>query len=208
MVRVGIVRHAITDPNKRNECLGLRDVDINAEGRIEAGKFALRYIKQREDFFESVFSSPLERAISSARPINLRNCYFRPKSRIIIEPALIERDWGEWEGKTLAAIAEEYPEEYSAFNADKLNYVIPGGEPSFTVQERVDEFLDRILPEYEDTHGICLVTHLGTARHIISHLLGLPPERSWDFWMGNSTAAEVQYDTKTKRGVLRKLSWS
>lgn len=208
MVRVGIVRHAMTDPNTRGECLGLRDVDINANGRIEAGRFAMRYIKKEEDCFECIFSSPLERAVSSARPINLRNCYFRPKRRIVTEHALIERDWGKWEGKTLSEIAEEYPEEYAEFNADKLNYIVPGGEPSSDVQARVNEFLDRILPEYDDTHGICLVTHLGTARHIISHLLGLSPERSWDFWMDNSTAAEVLYDTKTKRGILRKLSWS
>ena len=207
MVRVGIVRHAVTNPNKRNECLGLRDVDINEKGRTAAGKFALRYIRNEDDFFERVFASPLKRAYSSARPINMRNCQLNPGRRIVIEPALTERDWGEWEGKSLEMIAREYPEEFAAFNADKLNYIVPGGEPSSAVQARVNEFLDRILPEYDNTRGLCLVTHLGTARHIISRLLGLPPERSWDFWLDNSSAAEVHYDLKTGRGVLRKLSW-
>ena len=207
MVRVGIVRHGMTNPNKRNECLGLRDVDINAEGRTAMGKFALRYIRSENDFFEQVYTSPLERAYSSACPINLRNSYFRPRRPKIIEPALIERDWGDWEGKSMETIAQEYPEEYAAFCADKLNYVVPGGEPSSAVQARVNEFLDRVLPEYDNTHGLCLVTHLGTARHIISYLLGLPPERSWDFWLDPASAAEIHYDLETKRGVLRKLSW-
>ena len=171
------------------------------------GKFALRYIVKPEDVFEHVYSSPLSRAYASAQRVNMRQHQFRNHDRIIIEPALIERDWGEWEGKNFETIKKEYPEEYAAFCADKLNYVVPGGEPSSAVQARVNEFLDLILPEYDNTRGLCLVTHLGVARHIISHLLALPPERSWDFWMDNASAAEIHYDLETKRGVLRKLSW-
>ena len=200
MVRVFIIRHGETNPNKRNECLGLNDVELNGSGVMQAGRLALRMDKI---FVDAAYTSPLSRAYHSARPFVGRNLSLK-QIPYIVEPALTERDWGDWEGMTLDEIARRFPEEYAKFEADKLNYVVPGGESSAAVQDRVDEFLDRIMPEYEGG-AVCLSTHLGTARHCISHLLGLRPEDSWRFWMDNATYAEIEYDSETKTGVLKKL---
>ena len=86
-----------------------------------------------------------------------------------------------------------------------LCYVVPGGESSAAVQARVNEFLNRILPKYEG-ETVYLSTHLGTARHIISRLLGLDPNKSWLFWLDNASYAKIEYDNSTHTGVLTKLS--
>lgn len=169
-------------------------------GQMEAGRLAMR---MKGIYADVIFSSPLERARNTAGPY-LGTHGAAKHAKLVIEPALIERDWGEWEGMPLSEVAKARPEEYAAFTADWLGYTVPGGEAFADVQERVDAFLDRIMPESEGK-TVYLSTHLGTARHIISHLLGLRPEESRLFWMDNATYTRIEYNNETKTGTIKCL---
>lgn len=200
MVDVIIVRHGQTRYNKNSSCLGRADVAMTPSGQTEAGRLAMR---MKGIYADVVYTSPLERARNTAGPY-LGTHGSVKHAKLIVEPALIERDWGEWEFMPLKQVNKTRPKEFEAFSSDWLGYTVPCGEAFMDVQRRVDEFLDRILPQSEGK-TIYLSTHLGTARHIISHLLGLRPEQSRLFWMDNATYTRIEYDIGTKTGTLRCL---
>ena len=201
MVDIIIVRHGQTRYNKNDSCLGRLDIPMTAAGQIAAGDLSRR---MKGIYADIIYSSPLDRARNTAGPY-LGTHGMVKRTKLVIEPALIERDWGEWECKPLKTIKKERPEEYAAFMEDWLNYTVPGGESFADVQARVDEFLDRIIPE-NDGKTLYLSTHLGAARHIISHLLGLAPEKSRLFRMDNATYTYIEYDNKTRTGIMKCLS--
>ncbi|MBQ3425804.1 MAG: histidine phosphatase family protein [Clostridia bacterium] len=200
MVDVIIVRHGQTRYNKSKACLGRENVAMTETGQMDAGRLAMR---MKGIYADVIYSSPLMRARNTAGPY-LGTHGTAKHAKLVVEPALIERDWGEWEGMSLSKIKNTRPDEYAEFMADWLGYVVPGGESFSEVQERVNAFLDRIMPE-NDGKTVYLSTHLGTARHIISHLLGLRPEESRLFWMDNATYTRIEYDNKTKTGTLKCL---
>lgn len=200
MVDIIIARHGETRYNKNNSCLGRMDIPMTSSGQLAAGMLSRR---MKGIFADTVYTSPLGRARNTAGPYYGTHGMVK-NAKLVIEPALIERDWGEWECKTLKTVKKERPEEYAAFCADRLGYCVPGGESFAEVQERVNAFLDRIIPENEGKM-LYMSTHLGTARHIISHLLGLAPEQSFLFWMDNATYTHIEYDNKTGTGILKCL---
>lgn len=194
MVTVYIVRHGQTRENIYSQCLGRSDSPLTDAGRDMAEALAERMKNIDIDAF---YSSPLSRAADTLKPL-------AEERDIICDIRLTERDWGEWEGLSLSEIAQKFPAEYAEFDADKLNYPVPGGELSSCVQERVNSFMNEILPEYEGK-TVVIGTHLGTARHCLSYLLGLKADESWRFWLDNASYAMVKYDLKVGCGVLHCL---
>ncbi len=199
MIDFIIARHGMTEPNTRGVCLGRSDVPLIPQGYEQAMRLAERMKDIKAD---AVFTSPLLRASDTAK------CYMRA-ARLDIplteDPRLEERDWGDWEGVSFADVARDRPEEYAQFYGDIYNFTVPGGECSVNVQARVNELIDYIISEY-DGKTVCLFTHLGTARHIISRLLGLAPEESWRFFLDTATYARIEYDTAAGNGLLKGLS--
>ena len=53
---------------------------------------------------------------------------------------------------------------------------------------------------------VFIITHLGTARHLISRALALDTEESWRFTVDNGKYAVIDYDEKTREGVLKYLN--
>ena len=58
-----------------------------------------------------------------------------------VEPALIETDWGHWEGRTLAELRQRHGGEMAALEARGLDFRPPGGESPRDVQARLASWL-------------------------------------------------------------------
>lgn len=195
MTRIYIVRHGQTDSNLRHTCLGLKDVPLNKTGRRQAKELAARL---KNISIDTVYTSPLKRAVETVSPyLEMKNMNMR------MSFGLIERDYGEWDDMTYDEIEQKYPEEYRKWVENLISYKVPGGESAEDVQARVNAFLKKALRENENKN-ILLVTHLGTARHIISSLLGLSTAQSWCFSIENAGMAVIDEDDG--RGVLRELA--
>src|SRR5512137_398020 len=120
ITRVYLMRHGEVhgDGNKRYN--GHIDVDITPKGVEQmhrlAGLLAGKPVT-------AVYSSDLIRSVKGAEIVSRRLGLAHTPVR-----ALRERSVGKWEGLTAEEIRERFPEEFTAWRADLLNYRPPDGE--------------------------------------------------------------------------------
>lgn len=85
------------------------------------------------------------------------------------EPALIETDWGDWEGRTLAELRAEQGAEMAAREARGLDFRPPNGESPREVQARLRPFLSRLSEHPGGTVAVC---HKGVIRALYALATG------------------------------------
>ena len=101
MKRIYLIRHGLPEfPDGRRQCIGSTDLPLSGEGMLPASEMA-----RALPTVSAVFSSPLTRAMETARAI-------RPDFTIL--DGLRELDYGQWEGLTFPEIRRDYPELYAA----------------------------------------------------------------------------------------------
>lgn len=94
MKKLYFIRHGLTELNKAGLYAGHTETPLTAEGRAQA-KAAADLIKPLD--IDMIVSSPLERAVETAQIIAAEIGY--PADKILINKFLIERFFGELEGK-------------------------------------------------------------------------------------------------------------
>lgn len=156
-----VVRHCQTNSNKNKLFNGRNDEDLNEYG-IEQAKELKEHIKSLD--IDLIISSPLVRAIHTAKIVNLNN------SKIIIDDRIIERDTGELTLMNHSSI--DIPD-YFSLNP-KTNY--QNLEPVNYVIDRVYSFLDDISNDYADYNNILVVTHGYISRIINTYFNGIPED--------------------------------
>lgn len=114
----------------------------------------------------AVYSSPLERAVQTARPLAARLAL-----PVMEREALGEIRTGEWTGRSLADL--EADPRWRLFNAYRSGTRIPGGERMLEVQLRVVGELDR-LREAHPASVVAVVSHGDPIRAALLHYLGMP----------------------------------
>jgi broad specificity phosphatase PhoE len=165
MVNITLVRHATTQWNEEGRMQGRRDIELSATGRREVLSWTLPAELRAAHWV----SSPLLRAMETASLLH--------PAPPAIEPALIEMDWGEWEGSTLPELQARIGEDF-AVNADRgLDFRPPRGESPRQVMARVVPWLQRVVM---DDAPVVAVTHNGVLRALLSlatgwDMLGKPP---------------------------------
>jgi len=143
-------RHGETDWNAEGRMQGHADIPLNQIGINQAYNLKERLKDIKIDF---IFSSPLKRALETAEIIN--ESLHIP---LIIEPALIERDLGKYEGLTRSEI------EKMGINIHlELDNKIPTVESALEIEERIYNLLDKLKREYEDK-TILIVSHGGVGK--------------------------------------------
>ena len=161
-----LLRHGETEWNAANRICGRSDVPLSEAGRRQAKRLAERL---KPISFEALYSSPLKRAIETARFIS---------ERIGLEPVvddrLVELDYGQWEGKTLEEIRKNDPKTLRAWEADPGRVAPPGGESGLEVQQRIVPFLDSLAAKHRKGQ-VAAVFHKTVCRLAICHVLGMPP---------------------------------
>lgn len=89
----------------------------------------------------------------------------------LIEPDLLEQDFGAWQGLTHDEIAARDPDGCVQFWRDPAHQAPPGGESFAEVIRRVTAAIERIAA-YRDG-PLVLIAHAGTIRAALAHALGL-----------------------------------
>lgn len=114
MKKVYLIRHALPAfPNGSKMCLGTTDIPLGRAGLQQAKDMAAKLPP-----VTAVFSSPLRRAVETARAIG------KP---VTVFSGLREIYAGEWDGLTFDQIRQRFPELYAA-RANDLHLPIPGAE--------------------------------------------------------------------------------
>lgn len=162
-MKLYFIRHGQTDWNIDGKIQGRTDVELNEEGIAQAEK--LKNIVKDYNI-DLIISSPLARARKTANIIRDEiNC------DIIFDEALIERDFGVFEGLTSVEIEEE-ESKYGKFNNYYLNVERLGVEPIKTLCDRVWTFIEGVKRKYYDKN-ILIVTHGGVMRGVEGYFNGI-----------------------------------
>lgn len=162
--RLYIARHGATTAAAEDRFSGAEGVQLSDEGRRQAAALGERL---RAEGITAAYSSPLGRALETARLVALACC---PEP--IRRDGLREMSHGHWEGMRRSEVEQRFPEEFASWEEDPFTFAPEGGESGAAV-------LARALPEIRSIvaahpgERVLVVSHKATIRLILCGLLGI-----------------------------------
>ncbi len=168
-----IVRHGQTEQNLKKKLQGRSDFPLTELGREQASAVGDAF-RDAGIVFDKVYSSPLGRAVETAELI-------AGDAPIEVEEALIEMDYGPYEGTDL----HNLPPEVEEFFKDFTNHPAPDGmEQLSSVVARAGEFLVRLKAEAVH-RDILLSTHAIAMKGLLEYLTPASNGAYWSTFIGN-----------------------
>ena len=164
--RLYLVRHGATQLSAEDRFAGDIGVDLSADGRSQAERLAVRV---RDHSISAIYSSPLSRAVETARII-ATGCGLEPR----VSDGLREIHHGHWEGLTRQEVETRFAAEYSAWEEDPFTFAPEGGESGVSVLARALPALREIVVRHAGLN-VLAVSHKATIRLLLSSLLGFDP---------------------------------
>lgn len=150
---------------------------LNQTGHKQARALAERL---SEWALEAVYSSPLRRALETARPIAERHS---------LEPrpleGIIDIDYGRWQGLSPQELSRDFPEHYALWLKSPHLVQIPGGEDLRTVKKRVEYVLGAVQASHPEG-DVVLVSHQVVCKVILLVVLELTESRFWSIEQDNA----------------------
>jgi probable phosphoglycerate mutase len=159
--RLVLVRHGETELTAQRRYSGRGDVPLSGAGRVQAQAIAGR-VAELLPSITAVVSSPLSRCVDTAKLI-------AGGAPVVIEPDLIECDFGDWEGLTFAEVSERWPAELDDWLASTA-VAPPGGESFQAVAKRVRGAVARIRSDYP-AGNVVLVSHVSPLKLMLRDAL-------------------------------------
>ena len=192
-MRIWLVRHGLTDDVGHRLAGLLPDCHLNADGREQAERLSRRFEGVR---LAAIHTSPLERALETARPLAARHA-LEP----IVNEALVELHMGEWTGRTLDEARRD--ERFRRFNDLRSLMAPPGGESMLALASR---FTAALLELAEggagDAGDVVVVSHGDPIRVALLHLLGMPFDHLHRLEIAPASATLVELDRERPPRLL------
>ncbi len=164
MTRLIVWRHGRTASNAENRVQGQLDVELDETGLEQAAAMATRLAGRHPD---AIVASDLLRARKTAEPLGTLT-----GQPVTLDRRLRERYFGEWQGLTMAEVAERFPEAHTRWRAGQ-----PVGACSI---EEVDDLGKRVAAALQEAAErapggtVVVATHGAAAKYGAAALLGWP----------------------------------
>ena len=172
--KIYLIRHGETEWSRAGKHTGVTDVVLTEQGRKIAR--LLQPVLAQEQFV-LVLTSPLQRARETCELAGLGKV-------AVIEPDLMEWNYGEYEGLTTKQIQSAKPG-WSVFH-----HGCPGGE----TPEQVAARADRVLAKVRATNGnVALFAHGHVLRVIAARWVNQPPSFGEHLLLGTATLSVLGY---------------
>jgi broad specificity phosphatase PhoE len=165
------LRHGETTASQTGGYCGTLDPDLTPEGYQMAEDFAEAY---KTLVWVAVFSSPLRRAVATAKPLSEA-----AGIRMRLKEGLKEIAYGQWEGKTPEEVNRTFHDTYVRWLTDPGWNAPTGGERGIDVVRRSSLVIEEIEKTYT-TGNVLVVSHKATTRIILCALLGIDVGRFRD----------------------------
>jgi probable phosphoglycerate mutase len=183
--RVWLIRHGETEWSPLRRHTGRRDLPLTARGEDEARAVG-RHLGGRR--FARVLVSPLERARASCRLAGYADA-------AVVEPDLVEWDYGAYEGRTPAEIRAEVS------NWNIWTHGVPGGETVADVARRAR----RVVSALREADGpVALFAHGHLLRILAALWLELDPGAARGLALETGCISTLGYE----RGVPAIVRWN
>lgn len=178
-----VARHGETKQNRQGLLLGQKDVELNERGIAQAHELGKRVKNLSVDL---IISSSMIRAKQTAEIVN-GYIYKMVK----IDPRLVERNVGVYDGLTLKEVQERFQRGYTSEMA--YNKTPPGGESAQEVQNRVFAAIDDLKKNYPDKK-ILVITHSFIVRMINKYFNpAISAEDFFNFTLKNVEVREFRF---------------
>ncbi|RWO61449.1 histidine phosphatase family protein [Mesorhizobium sp.] len=173
-MNVFVIRHGETEWSLSGQHTGTTDLPLTDNGRRQAERTRPALARQT---FALVLVSPLQRARETCELVGLG-------AGAIVDPSLIEWDYGEYEGLTPQQIQAKRPG-WLIFRDG-----CPGGETPRQVGARVDQVVTRARAANGD---VALFAHGHVLRVLAARWIGLPPRAGQHFLLNTGTWSVLTY---------------
>ncbi|MBC7214247.1 MAG: histidine phosphatase family protein [Burkholderiaceae bacterium] len=170
--RILAIRHGETAWNAQARIQGHQDIALNATGQWQAQRLAQALAAEP---VRTIYTSDLQRAYRTAQAVAQAT-----GAPLVPEPALRERGFGSFEGRTFAEIEAAWPEQARRWRERDPHYAPAGGESLHTLRARVTEAVQRLAARHAG-ELIALVAHGGTLDVLYRAATGqdLQAPRTW-----------------------------
>ncbi len=185
-----LVRHGATEWSVSGRHSGRTDLTLTPNGVAQAVTVGPLVGELLGDHEPLVFTSPLERAARTAE-------LALPHLRAEPVPALMEYDYGVYEGLTSSEILEQDP------TWDLFATGCPGGESIMQVSARCDAFIAK-LERVGAGRAIVAFTHGHLSRILTARMLNLPASGGASLWNDTATVGVIN----EHRGKLVLVGWN
>lgn len=164
MAQILLVRHAVNDYVKTGKLAGrLPDIHLNEEGLAQAEALGARL---QDTPIHHLYASPLDRTMETAQAIQ------KYQPALTIQPCteMIEVDYGEWQGQSIAALSgrkmwhviQQYPSRAS----------FPNGETLLNAQIRAVNAVEALAAQHP-RQTVVIVSHADLIKMVVAHFLGM-----------------------------------
>ncbi|PDV97412.1 histidine phosphatase family protein [Candidatus Chloroploca asiatica] len=183
-MRLILVRHGETPWNVTLQYQGQGQVPLNERGREQARRAADRVARYG---VTALYSSDLARAWESAELIGAVI-----GQTPVAMPQLREIDVGQWEGLTPEELYRRFPDHMAEYRRDPARTVRLGGESYAQLQARALEALNQIQEQHKPDEVVVAVSHGGTIRALLCHVIGLDLANFGRMWLDNGSLTELR----------------
>lgn len=170
-----LIRHGETEWALDGRHTGNTNIPLTARGREQAVYLEPIF---HEVEFERIMSSPLDRALETARIAGLGD-------RVLTSDNLREWDYGKYEGITTKEIRQTVP------GWTVWTHSCPDGESPEDVGRRADRIIDEVKPI---KGNVALFSHGHFLRVLAARWVGFPPQAGKHFLLGTSTLSILGYE--------------
>jgi len=179
-----LVRHG--DTGIKNRISGrMSGVHLNETGRRQAEQLAGRFTGIAVD---SLYSSPVERAVETAQPIAQRL-----NLTIQTAEAVSEIDYGEWTGKSFDELSVD--SRWQSFNVFRSGSQIPGGENILQVQRRFVGWMEEVRRDQTDGR-IVVVSHQDPIKAVVTYYADIHIDMFCRFDISNASVTVLRVDDR------------
>jgi len=183
-MRLILVRHGETPWNVTLQYQGHANVPLNERGREQARRAAARL---RGLEVRALYASDIVRAWETAEIIGAAIGQTPTPM-----PELREIDVGQWEGLTPEELYRRFPDHMAEYRRDPARTVRLGGESYAQLQARALVALQRIQESHAQGEVVVAVSHGGTIRALLCHVIGLDLGNFGRMWLDNGSLTELR----------------
>ena len=187
LVRLVLIRHGATAWSVTGEHTGRSDIPLSAQGREQLGPLdgLVRAVLADQYDAAAVYSSPLDRALTSARLV------VGPARDVTVDERLVEYDYGEYEGLR--------PDEIRATRPTWDIWVdgCPGGESVEDVGQRLGGFLTDVAARHST---VVVFAHSHVIRIMAALSVGLVARKGHIFTLDTASLSVID-DIRGKRVI-------
>lgn len=184
-----LVRHGETDWNRARRMQGHIDIPLNTEGLRQARALGAALASEKLD---AIYSSDLQRARVTAQAVADVH-----QMAVVIDEQLRERCYGVFEGLMYKEVAQQFPQEFTLWQARDLHARFPSGERAAETlhdfHQRSVNAVTNIVKNHTEQRMLIL-THGGVLDCLYREATGMPVDAKREFGIINAAINRLYWN--------------